>query len=592
MPAARAFICDCPVLPLPRLVHEVVAVRAVVTDVVGGWADGSLRLGPLSAADLAGEPLVVSAQVDVIPPPGRSVPCDTIMDIMPLAVKREGDLGAGVTRVARGVVLLLTGRDEAGAQIGEFGHSAGILAEQLSGNAVGTPDPDDWIVRVAVTLRAGVAMERAGPMAAHRVADRVADGLRQALLLAPDEAVVERRTFAGEQPGGLRLVLIKQVMGQGAMHDNLLLPRQPAGVAGGRSIIDLGNLPVTLRPNELRDGALHSLCCVGPSTKETTLHYFRDPLVAALADDPHVDLAGVVVFGSPATERDKRFVAERVGATIHATGADGAILATEGFGNNHIEFGLALKEIAAHGMPCVGVTWAARQGRLVTGNAYMVALVEVNRAATGNESGVVAENTARPEDARRAVAMVKSLITGLEVLPAPAVWDPSVIAENARLVDEEAAFLGGTPCATAGLRSEVPVPATQASALAPLGQPLAQARVALVTASGAYRRGQEPFDLAGDHSFREIPADAPPGDVVFASGGYDHSDVNRDPNVMLPLHRLRELVAAGLVGGVTAAHIGFQGGGGDLDRVKEQLAPAVVSRLREMHADAVLLTAG
>ncbi|MCA9879509.1 MAG: hypothetical protein KC442_17075 [Thermomicrobiales bacterium] len=592
MPAANAFTCDCPVLPLPRLGHEVVAVRAVVAAAEWGWADGSLRLGPLGPADLASEPLVVAAQVDVIPPQGRSIPSDTVMDIMPLAAKRAGPLGAGVTRVARGVVLLLTGRDEAGAQIGEFGHSAGILADQLSADAAGTPDPGDWIVRVAVTLRAGVAMERAGPLAAHRLADRVADGLRRALLLAPEEAVVERRTFAGEQPGGLRLVLVKEVMGQGAMHDNLLLPRQPAGVAGGRSIIDLGNLPVVLRPNEMRDGALHSLCCVGPSTKETTLHSFRDPLVAALADDPQVNLVGVVVFGSPAAERDKRFVAERVGATVHATGADGAILATEGFGNNHIEFGLALKEIAAYGTPVVGVTWAARQGRLVTGNAYMTALVEVNHSAAGCESGIVAENTARPADARRAVAMVKSVITGLEILPAPAAWDPVLIAENARLVAEEAACMGGTPGATAGLRSEVPVPATQASELAPLGTPLARARVALVTASGAYLRGQEPFELAGDHSFREIPADAPRDDVVFASGGYDHSDVNRDPNVMLPLHRLQELVAAGQVGGVTAAHIGFQGGGGDLELVREQLAPAVVSRLKRMHADAVLLTAG
>lgn len=80
--------------------------------------------------------------------------------------------------------------------------------------------------------------------------------------------------------------------------------------------------------------------------------------------------------------------------------------------------------------------------------------------------------------------------------------------------------------------------------------------------------------------------------MVFASGGYDHSDVNRDPNVMMPLERLQELVAAGHVGSVSAEHVGFQGGGGDLDLVREKLGPAVVSRLREMHADAVLFTAG
>lgn len=592
MPPARSFICDCPVLPQPRLIHDIVRVREVATGQANAWEDGVLQVGPLPACDLLDEPLIVSAVVDVIPPHGRDIPCDTIMDIMPLAAKREGGLGAGVSRVAQGVTLVLTGRDEAGEQIGEFGHSAGILSQRMSGDAAGTPDPDDWIVRVAVTLRAGVAREREGPLAAHRLADRVLDGLRGAILQAPDHAVVEQRTYEGEQAGALRVVLVKEVMGQGAMHDNLLLPRQPGGVAGGRSIIDLGNLPFLLRPNELRDGALHSLCCVGPSTKETTLHYFRDPLVRALADDPQVDLAGVIVFGSPATERDKRFVAERVGAAVHATGADGAILATEGFGNNHVDFALALKEIAAYGMPCVGVTWAARQGRLVAGNEYLVALVEVNRSPSGRESQIVAENTARPQDARRAVALLKSLITGIDILPAPPEWDPSVVAENDRLVEEEAAFAGGIPSATAGLRSEVPVPRMQPGQLARLASPLAQARVALVTASGAYQLGQEPFDLAGDHSHRLIPANSPADHVVFASGGYDHTDVNRDPNAMLPLKPLQELVAAGHVGSTTDAHIGFQGGGGDLDLVREKLGPAVLSRLREMHADAVLFTAG
>lgn len=592
MAPPHAFACDCPVLPLPRLVHEVVPVREVVLGDRGGWDDGVLRLGTIDAAVLAEEPLVADARIDLIPPHGRAVPTDTIVDVMPLAAKREGAVGSGVSRVARGVVLVLTGRDESGEQIGEFGHSAGILAEQMAGDAAGTPDADDWIVRVAVTLRSGVAMERAGPWAAHRVADRVAATLRRTLLAAPEEAVAERHVYEGARPGGLRIVLVKEVMGQGAMHDNLLLPREPGGVDGGRSVIDLGNVPVVLRANEVRDGALHSMCCVGPSTKETTLHYFRDPLLAVLADDPQVDLLGVVVFGSPAAERDKRFVAERVGAAVHAMGADGAILATEGFGNNHIDFGLALKDIAAYGTPCVGVTWAARQGRLVTGNEYMVALVEVNRSADGRESRVLAENTARSGDARRATAMLKSVMAGIGVLPAPSDWDPAVVSENARLVEEEATFMGGVPSATAGLRSEAPVPTIQPSALASLSLPLAHSRVALVTASGAYVRGQAPFDRAGDHSFREVPADTPGDRIAFGSGGYDHSDVNRDPNCMLPLDCLRKLVAAGDVGGATEAHIGFQGGGGDIDQIRDRLAPAVVDRLKQMHADAVLLTGG
>ena len=592
MPGARAFACDCPVLPLPRLVHEIVPIQRVVPAAASGYADGVLSVGPLDPAWLAGEPLAVTAQIDIIPPEARAVPTDTIVDVMPIAVKQDGALGGGASRLARGVVLILTAREESGQQLAEFGHSAGILGERLAADAPGSPHPHDWIVRVAVTLRAGAGMERAGPWTAHRIADRVTEPLRQALRDSPPSAVADRLEYEGSRPGGLRIVLVKEVMGQGAMHDNLLFPRQPGGVVGGRSIIDLGNLPVVLRPNELRDGALHSMCCVGPSTKETTLHYFRDPLLAALAADSQIDPIGVAVFGSPAAETDKRFVAERVGALVHAMGADGAILATEGFGNNHIDFGIALHQIAAYGTPCVGAAWAANQGRLVAGNDAMVALIEVNHSPDGRETGVLAENTARPADARRAVAMLKTAMAGIDLLPARPFWDSAVIAENTRLVEEEAAFLGGVPSATAGLRSEVPVPSVRPGALASLRVPLPEARIALVTASGAYLAGQMPFDRAGDHSFREIPGDTPPERIAFASGGYDHSDVNRDPECMLPLAALRELADQGRIGSAAATHIGFQGGGGDPDRIRGELALAVIDRLRAMHADAVLLTGG
>src|SRR5581483_9311620 len=103
-------------------------------------------------------------------------------------------------------------------------------------------------------------------------------------------------------------------------------------------------------------------------------------------------------------------------------------------------------------------------------------------------------------------------------------------------------------------RAEVPVPATAPAALAAPRAPLARARIALLTAAGASVRGQEPFDRAGDESFREIPSDTPVTALEFGAGSYDHGAVNQDPNCMFPLERLRELAAAGEVGGLTAMH--------------------------------------
>lgn len=38
---------------------------------------------------------------------------------------------------------------------------------------------------------------------------------------------------------------------------------------------------------------------IGPSTKETSLHHFRDPLLEVVAEDTDLDLMGVMLVGSP-----------------------------------------------------------------------------------------------------------------------------------------------------------------------------------------------------------------------------------------------------------------------------------------------------
>ena len=77
------------------------------------------------------------------------------------------------------------------------------------------------------------------------------------------------------------------------MYDTCLFANEPCGAIGSRSIIDMGNVPIILSPNEYRDGALESNALtsrrnlamgVGPSTKETTLHHFRDPLIDVVAN--------------------------------------------------------------------------------------------------------------------------------------------------------------------------------------------------------------------------------------------------------------------------------------------------------------------
>jgi len=129
----------------------------------------------------------------------------------------------------------------------------------------------------------------------------------------------------------------------------------------------------------------------------------------------------------------------------------------------------------------------------------------------------------------------------------------------------------------------------------PLAKPVKESTVALVTTAGVHLRSDPPFDMTdpdGDASFREIPSDSDPRHLVITHKYYDHSAADRDLNVVLPLDRLRELAASGLVGGIAPTAYSFMGhiDGRHLMTLVEDTAPAVAQRLRADGAEAVFLT--
>src|SRR5215475_11485562 len=88
----------------------------------------------------------------------------------------------------------------------------------------------------------------------------------------------------------------------------------------------------------------------------------------------------------------------------------------------------------------------------------------------------------------------------------------------------------------------------------PLKRELKECRIALVSTSGAYVEGMQPF-TDNDLSYRLIPSAADTRNIRFVPGHFDTSKGAEDANVMFPLDRLRELAAAGEVAGLTENHI-------------------------------------
>ncbi len=118
----------------------------------------------------------------------------------------------------------------------------------------------------------------------------------------------------------------------------------------------------------------------------------------------------------------------------------------------------------------------------------------------------------------------------------------------------------------------------------PLGKPLAECRVAIVTTSGVHLRDQPPFDMKnpnGDPTFREIPDKSPRGDLTITHNYYDHRSADRDINVVFPLDRLGELAGEGRIAGRASLHLGFMGhiDGPLVDRLIEETAPEAARRL-------------
>ena len=381
--------------------------------------------------------LVKDFKLEIITPDLYHTYSETVMDVQPIATK-EGDdeLGTGFTRVLDGVVMMLTGVDEGGVQIGEFGSSEGYLDENIMWNRPSCPDKGEIFIKGNIVIQEKTNMERRGPMAAHTAFDVITQEIREVMKKLDESLVADTEELKQvRRPGKKKVVIVKEIMGQGAMHDNFILPVEPVGVLGARANVDLGNVPVCVSPLEVLDGCIHALTCIGPASKEMSRHYWREPLVLEALHDPEVDLCGVVFVGSPQINAEKFYVSRRVGHTVEMMDADGAFVTTEGFGNNHIDFASHIEQIGMRGIPVVGMSYCAVQGALVVGNKYMTYMVDNNKSEAGIENEILGNNTLCPEDAVRALAMLKTAMAGEDVKAAEKKWNPNVKSTNVELIE-------------------------------------------------------------------------------------------------------------------------------------------------------------
>jgi len=123
---------------------------------------------------------------------------------------------------------------------------------------------------------------------------------------------------------------------------------------------------------------------------------------------------------------------------------------------------------------------------------------------------------------------------------------------------------------------------------------LAGCRVALVSSAGLVAPGQDPYDFkikGGDWSWRSIPGDIDVQSLTehHRSDSWDHHGIEADRNMGMPLDRLHELAAAGVIGEVAPQHISVMGSITAPGRFIRKTVPEIVEALTADEVDIALM---
>jgi D-proline reductase (dithiol) PrdB len=119
-------------------------------------------------------------------------------------------------------------------------------------------------------------------------------------------------------------------------------------------------------------------------------------------------------------------------------------------------------------------------------------------------------------------------------------------------------------------------------------------RVALVSSAGLVAPGDPPFDpdvKGGDWSWRTIPSDVDVQSLEehHRSDAFDHSGIEADRNMGLPLDRLRELAADGVIRDVAPRHASVMGSITAPGRFQRETVPDIVETFTSDHVDVALM---
>ena len=122
---------------------------------------------------------------------------------------------------------------------------------------------------------------------------------------------------------------------------------------------------------------------------------------------------------------------------------------------------------------------------------------------------------------------------------------------------------------------------------------LSKSRLLLISTAGGYlHESQKPFEASskfGDYSIRLFPSDTPFEALSYAHEHYDHQYIDKDPQVLLPLRHLEDMVSKGIIGEISPNVVSFSGYQPNVIRVVKEMIPEIVEVALRDQVNAALL---
>lgn len=125
------------------------------------------------------------------------------------------------------------------------------------------------------------------------------------------------------------------------------------------------------------------------------------------------------------------------------------------------------------------------------------------------------------------------------------------------------------------------------------GIALQHSRLVLISSTDSYlKQKHEPFaaeDPLGDYSLRLFSTSTDLDELAFSHTHYEHSAVEQDPQVLVPLRHLRRMAKNGLIGELAPTVISFMGYLPLATRLVDETIPVILQAVEQQGARAALL---